>query len=1492
MEFTSSAEHGHATYHHLLPLSTTHYFPEEIYEDDYMDDYTESIDMESSPSPPERAAHITCDAREYDEINEYAPLTPNEMMYHQAQNKTEGCISLPIFLPRCSPPTITSEYYQAFGKDGYDYYSVAESRAPMKGNLNQRSKELSAMTQTSNPRNTHGIALRPISTLPDMYRSIFKFGVFNAVQSSCFSDVCDKSILWLCLKSHILLSIRLLTLTKTWLRVVKIGLVCGDVSHSLLAPTGSGKTVLFELAIIRMLSLPDNTDRHMKCVYIAPTKALCSERYRDWTTKFDPLGITCSELTGDTIHFGKGVWGDAKKASIIITTGEKWDSLTRNWNDHHQILSSIRLLLVDEVHILNESRGSTLEVVVSRMRTRGSSVRFLFVSATVPNIQDIAAWIGSNGQSNIPAKVFQFGEEFRPCKLTRFVIGVSRPKGQNDFAFSKSLDYKLFMALQQYSMGKPIMVFCSTRKGVFTTAEQLMKDYLEAENGRKSLPWSHPKRNEHSFHDKRLADLASVGIGVHHAGLTLDDRKATETLYLNGTLRVIVATSTLAVGVNLPAHMVVIKGVQTFNNNTSVEYSDLDIMQMLGRAGRPQFDKDGIALIICETELEQKYRTLVQGKTILESTLHTNLAEHLNSEIGLGTITSISTAKTWLRGSFLFQRLQKNPNHYSLGKDDNQTWEERVDELVLQSVEKLRQTQLVINGPRSDQLISTDFGDIMSKLYIRQSTMGLILTLPERLTLREILEMISSSEEFSDTKLRVSEKSALNKLRKHPDIRFELTRVEKTADKVFLLIQAVLGGISLNTPEYKSADSQPQLEAFGIFRHVSRIARAVVEVGVFKQLGGQVKYGLELLRCLTAKAWEDRPIVLRQLEQIGEKSIKVLAEHGIISISHLLNQDALRIEALLNRRSPFGLELLASAQEFPRYSLNITQLGVSSNGGKDPVEIELSIQCGLEQVQNYRPPKFKKSKGYNGDMTVVLTISSDLELFDYRRISTKSLKEKKTFNVTAELSRPSQSINVLITSETIAGLVVQQSYKPALSPQEFPTRNTRPPTTTDIDLVGLEDDPDFWNMDIGEEVLPVVRDLTKPKGDATKLESLGADLCPDKDQNEKDFSSSQNTKSGVLLRSLDRQTQKRMQNGNFECNHSCRDKKKCRHLCCRDGLPEKPKKRPSAEKSIETSRKQQNRIATEATRSKISTSTRRMKDPRLEQLESLHKQSNVSSNLQLSLGHRLKLEPSVELKRKQKPIPDFKLDYSDLKDLDKVNRTGYDPVELEDDEDDLPEAVGISNVDRPRTPPSETSYSNSDIDSLIRAVPLNDELLTVASGCIESEASDRKPLASFNKRKRTTEPNASNKRIRREELENQSQCHEMIRTTHQERAKDAIGVVNKRESLFLSDDTHEVEEDFGCDKPTKVCDWLLGTSLLESDGPSLPSDYLDHDPTPDLTLSTAISNSFKDLGPQEAQHTSLIGKTLPRTDTYEKEKSSDDFAELDAWLNSGAVEIL
>jgi ATP-dependent DNA helicase HFM1/MER3 len=136
-------------------------------------------------------------------------------------------------------------------------------------------------------------------------------------------------------------------------------------------------------------------------------------------------------------------------------------------------------------------------------------------------------------------------------------------------------------------------------------------------------------------------------------------------------------------------------------------------------------DKEGIAIIMCENELEEKYKALAQGRTILESCLHLNLVEHLNSEIGLGTISSFESAKTWLMRSFMFRRIQKNPEHYktslgeNLGKHDV-TWEERIGEMVMNAVKKLQSSGLIEqrdrNGSVCGKLVSTEYGDIMSKV--------------------------------------------------------------------------------------------------------------------------------------------------------------------------------------------------------------------------------------------------------------------------------------------------------------------------------------------------------------------------------------------------------------------------------------------------------------------------------------------------------------------------------------------------------------------------------------------------------------------------------------------------------------------------------------------------------------------------------------------------------------------------------------------------------
>ena len=121
---------------------------------------------------------------------------------------------------------------------------------------------------------------------------------------------------------------------------------------------------------------------------------------------------------------------------------------------------------------------------------------------------------------------------------------------------------------------------------------------------------------------------------------------------------------------------------------------------------------------MCESQLEAKYRNLAQGTTLLESSLHINIAEHVNSEIGLGTITDVESAKAWLRNSFLFQRLQRNPKHYAIGKDEQQTWQEHLDQMILGSVTELKTSKLVETPEDGEehQLCSTEYGDIMSKV--------------------------------------------------------------------------------------------------------------------------------------------------------------------------------------------------------------------------------------------------------------------------------------------------------------------------------------------------------------------------------------------------------------------------------------------------------------------------------------------------------------------------------------------------------------------------------------------------------------------------------------------------------------------------------------------------------------------------------------------------------------------------------------------------------
>jgi ATP-dependent DNA helicase HFM1/MER3 len=133
------------------------------------------------------------------------------------------------------------------------------------------------------------------------------------------------------------------------------------------APTGSGKTAILELAILHSIKdLAPHKLKSFKSVYIAPNKALCQQKKREWDQAFSTLGLTVLEVTGD-IEF-KDSMRFIAMANIIVTTPEKWDSLTRTWKDHLYLLGAVDLLLLDEIHHLGEDRGATLEALIVRMR--------------------------------------------------------------------------------------------------------------------------------------------------------------------------------------------------------------------------------------------------------------------------------------------------------------------------------------------------------------------------------------------------------------------------------------------------------------------------------------------------------------------------------------------------------------------------------------------------------------------------------------------------------------------------------------------------------------------------------------------------------------------------------------------------------------------------------------------------------------------------------------------------------------------------------------------------------------------------------------------------------------------------------------------------------------------------------------------------------------------------------------------------------------------
>uniref|UniRef100_A0A8W8J2N3 Helicase C-terminal domain-containing protein n=1 Tax=Magallana gigas TaxID=29159 RepID=A0A8W8J2N3_MAGGI len=163
--------------------------------------------------------------------------------------------------------------------------------------------------------------------------------------------------------------------------------------------------------------------------------------------------------------------------------------------------------------------------------------------------------------------------------------------------------------------------------------------------------------------DTNLKLTLAFGIGLHHAGLIERDRKVCEELFVNQKIQVLIATSTLAWGVNFPAHLVVVKGTEYFDGKTRryVDFPITDVLQMMGRAGRPQFDDQGVAMILVHDIKKHFYKRFLYEPFPVESNLLEVLPDHMNAEIVAGTVTSKQDAMDYITWTYFFRRLVQNP---------------------------------------------------------------------------------------------------------------------------------------------------------------------------------------------------------------------------------------------------------------------------------------------------------------------------------------------------------------------------------------------------------------------------------------------------------------------------------------------------------------------------------------------------------------------------------------------------------------------------------------------------------------------------------------------------------------------------------------------------------------------------------------------------------------------------------------------------------------
>lgn len=434
-----------------------------------------------------------------------------------------------------------------------------------------------------------------------------------------------------------------------------------DTNVAIAAATSAGKTVCSEIYAAHEIRKNKG-----KAIYIAPMKALAKEKEMDWTsTKHHFKDLKVSICTGD-YRMTTARIKELDAADVIVMTPEMLASRTRNCkSEKSNFLKNVKVIIFDESHLLTvPSRGDHIEIALMKMTEINPDVRVVLLSATMPNVDEICEWV-----SKLTNRDTYFLEStYRPCPL-----GIHYEKyfdGDKKYEDKEREKVGTAVGVVHYYADDKFLVFVHTKRTGQLMLEHLKRYKIEAE--------------------------------FHNADLSLDKRLSLEKRFKDKDgLRVVVATSTLAWGCNLPARRVIIVGVD--RGLQAVE--NYDIWQMVGRAGRPAYDPRGDAYILVPESREKEIIDKLKQKSPIKSQLledvaghHKTLAFHVVSEIHHGNVTTKDAFHHWFRRS--------------LAHHQNHSFNDAVVDKVIDLLVKCRAVEI-----KGEEYKATTIGMVASMFY-------------------------------------------------------------------------------------------------------------------------------------------------------------------------------------------------------------------------------------------------------------------------------------------------------------------------------------------------------------------------------------------------------------------------------------------------------------------------------------------------------------------------------------------------------------------------------------------------------------------------------------------------------------------------------------------------------------------------------------------------------------------------------------------------------